>query len=65
MLGPVPEDRRRGRGEYVFHVAGPIAHTAQQAIESLLCPKGMNAVLMFAEEGAVFAAWHRDTAGAP
>lgn len=43
-----------------FNVAGPIAQTPQQAIETLRRSKGMDAVLMFAEEGAVFAAWHRE-----
>jgi hypothetical protein len=45
-----------------FNVAGPIAQTARQAIETLRRSKGMNAVVMLAEEGAVFAAWHRDAA---
>jgi carbamoyltransferase len=39
-----------------------MAQTAQQAIETLRRSKGMDAVLMFAEEGPVFAAWHRDAA---
>ncbi len=42
-----------------FNVAGPIAQTASQAIETLRRSKGMDAVMMFAEEGPVFAAWHR------
>jgi carbamoyltransferase len=46
-----------------FNVAGPIAQTAQQAIETLRRSKGMDAVLMFADEGPVFAAWHRTAAG--
>ena len=41
-----------------FNVAGPIAQTARQAIETLRRSKGMDAVLMFAEEGPVYAAWH-------
>jgi carbamoyltransferase len=41
-----------------FNVAGPIAQTAIQAVETLRRSKGMDAVLMFAEEGPVFAAWH-------
>jgi carbamoyltransferase len=41
-----------------FNVAGPIVQTATQAIETLRRSKGMDAVLMFAEEGSVFAAWH-------
>jgi carbamoyltransferase len=48
-----------------FNVAGPIARTAQQAIETLRRSKGMDAVLIFSEEGAVFAARHRDAAGGP
>ena len=46
-----------------FNVAGPIAQTAQQAIETLRRSKGMDAVLMFADEGPVFAAWHGTAAG--
>ena len=42
-----------------FNVAGPIAQTPLQAIETLRRSKGMDVVLMFAEDGAVFAAWHR------
>jgi carbamoyltransferase len=45
-----------------FNVAGPIAQTASQAIETLRRSKGMDAVMMFAEEGPVFAAWHRHAA---
>jgi carbamoyltransferase len=41
-----------------FNVAGPIAQTAAQAINTLRRSKAMDAVLMFAEEGPVFAAWH-------
>jgi len=41
-----------------FNVAGPIAQSATQAIDTLRRSKGMDAVLMFAEEGSVFAAWH-------
>ncbi|HWZ73730.1 MAG TPA: hypothetical protein VN326_19915, partial [Casimicrobiaceae bacterium] len=41
-----------------FNVAGPIAQTASQAIETLRRSKGMDAVMMFAEEGPAFAAWH-------
>jgi carbamoyltransferase len=41
-----------------FNVAGPIAQTASQAIGTLRRSKGMDAVLMFAEDGRVFAAWH-------
>jgi carbamoyltransferase len=45
-----------------FNVAGPIAQTSAQAIETLRRSKGMDAVLMFAEEGGVFAAWHGTSA---
>jgi carbamoyltransferase len=47
-----------------FNVAGPIAQTAAQAIETLRRSKGMDAVMMFAEEGAVFALWHSQAADA-
>src|SRR5262249_5018286 len=46
-----------------FNVAGPIAQSAAQAIDTLRRSKGMDAVLMFAEDGAVFAAWHGSKAG--
>ena len=45
-----------------FNVAGPIAQTSTQAIETLRRSKGMDAVIMIAEGGSVFAAWHRDSA---
>ena len=45
-----------------FNVAGPIAQTASQAIETLRRSKGMDAVMMFADEGPVFAAWHSHAA---
>ncbi len=45
-----------------FNVAGPIAQTAAQGIDTLRRSKGMDAVIMIAEEGSVFAAWHRDSA---
>lgn len=47
-----------------FNVAGPIAQTAAQAIATLLRSKGMDAVLLFAEGGPVFAAWRASTADA-
>jgi carbamoyltransferase len=43
-----------------FNVARPIAQSATKAINTLRRSKGMDAVLMFAEEGSVFAAWHAD-----
>ncbi|SDP44841.1 carbamoyltransferase [Afipia sp. GAS231] len=41
-----------------FNVAGPIAQTPQQAIETLRRSKGLDVVLLVAGDGAVFAAWH-------
>jgi carbamoyltransferase len=41
-----------------FNVAGPIAQTPDQAIETLRRSKGLDAVLMVASDGAVTAAWH-------
>jgi carbamoyltransferase len=45
-----------------FNVAGPIAQSAGQAVDTLRRSKGMDAVLMIAEEGSVFAVWHRGLA---
>jgi carbamoyltransferase len=42
-----------------FNVAGPIAQTPQQAIDTLRRSKGLDVVLLVAGDGAVFAAWHR------
>jgi carbamoyltransferase len=41
-----------------FNVAGPIAQTAQQAIDTLRRSKGLDAVIMVADDGEVTAAWH-------
>jgi carbamoyltransferase len=41
-----------------FNVAGPIAQTATQALDTLRRAKGMDAVLMIAEDGPAFAVWH-------
>jgi carbamoyltransferase len=41
-----------------FNVAGPIAQTPQQAIDTLRRSKGLDAVLMVAGDGTVHAAWH-------
>jgi carbamoyltransferase len=41
-----------------FNVAGPIAQTPQQAIDTLRRSKGLDAVLMVASDGTVHAAWH-------
>jgi carbamoyltransferase len=44
-----------------FNVAGPIAQTPQQAIDTLRRSKGLDAVLLVADDGAVYAAWHGGT----
>jgi carbamoyltransferase len=41
-----------------FNVAGPIAQTPQQAIETLRRSKGLDVVLMVGRDGIVHAAWH-------
>ena len=41
-----------------FNVAGPIAQTPQQAIETLGRSRGLDAVFMVASDGTVTAAWH-------
>jgi carbamoyltransferase len=41
-----------------FNVGGPIAQTPLQAVETLRKSKGLDVVLMVAEDGTVFAAWH-------
>lgn len=41
-----------------FNVAGPIAQTPEQAVETLRRSKGMDAVFMVAGDGTVRAAWH-------
>ncbi|HWD25561.1 MAG TPA: carbamoyltransferase C-terminal domain-containing protein, partial [Rhizomicrobium sp.] len=41
-----------------FNVAGPIAQTPNQAIETLRRSRGLDVVLMIASDGAVTAAWH-------
>jgi carbamoyltransferase len=41
-----------------FNVAGPIAQTAQQAIDTLRRSKGLDVVLLVASSGVVYAAWH-------
>jgi carbamoyltransferase len=45
-----------------FNVAGPIAQTPAQALDTLRRSKALDAVLMFSEEGPVFAALHRGAA---
>lgn len=41
-----------------FNVGGPIAQTPAQAVETLRRAKGMDAVIMVAEEGAAYAMWY-------
>lgn len=41
-----------------FNVAGPIAQTAEHAVETLRRSKGLDAVFMVADGGTVHAAWH-------
>ncbi len=41
-----------------FNVAGPIAQTPQQAIDTLRRSKGLDVVLLVAGDGTVTAAWH-------
>ncbi len=41
-----------------FNVAGPIAQTPQQAIDTLRRSKGLDAVLLVADDGTVHAVWH-------
>jgi carbamoyltransferase len=41
-----------------FNVAGPIAQTPAQAIDTLRRSKGLDAVLLVADNGTVHAAWH-------
>jgi carbamoyltransferase len=44
-----------------FNVAGPIAQTPAQALDTLRRSKGLDVVLMFSDEGPVFAALHTGT----
>ncbi len=41
-----------------FNVAGPIAQSPHHAIDTLRRSKGLDAVLLVSDEGAVTAAWH-------
>ncbi len=41
-----------------FNVAGPIAQTPSQAIDTLRRSKGLDVVLLVADDGTVYAAWH-------
>jgi len=44
-----------------FNVAGPIAQTPRQAIDTLRRSRGLDVVLLVADDGAVTAAWHGAT----
>jgi len=44
-----------------FNVAGPIAQSPAQALDTLRRAKGMDGVFMFAEEGPVLLAWIRES----
>src|SRR5690242_19558326 len=46
-----------------FNVAGPIAQTPLQALDTLRRSRGLDGVLMFADDGAVFAALHGGASG--
>ena len=41
-----------------FNVAGPIAQTPLQAIETLRRSRGLDAVILIADDGTAYAAWH-------
>ena len=41
-----------------FNVAGPIAQTPQQAIDTLRRSKGLDVVMLVAGDGEIHAAWH-------
>jgi carbamoyltransferase len=43
-----------------FNVGGPIAQTAEHAVATLRRARGLDAVLLFAAEGPVYAAWQKD-----
>jgi carbamoyltransferase len=45
-----------------FNVAGPIAQTPQQAIDTLLRSKGLDAVLMLSDDGTFYAVWQKGAA---
>lgn len=45
-----------------FNVAGPIAQTPQQAIDTLLRSKGLDGVIMRSSEGAFYAVWQAGAA---
>jgi carbamoyltransferase len=41
-----------------FNVAGPIAQTPSQAMDTLRRSKGLDVVVLVADDGAAYAAWH-------
>jgi len=41
-----------------FNIAGPIAQTPAQAIDTLRRSKGLDVVLLVSNDGVVHAAWH-------
>src|SRR6185369_16714614 len=41
-----------------FNVAGPIAQTPQQAVDTLRRSRGLDAAVLVADDGTVTAAWH-------
>src|SRR5260370_39978313 len=41
-----------------FNVAGPIAQTPSQAVDTLRRSKGLDAVLLVADDGVGYAGWH-------
>jgi carbamoyltransferase len=47
-----------------FNVAGPIAQTVSQALETLRRSKGIDAIFLVADDGPVFVAWHDSRTGA-
>src|SRR5260370_18793630 len=44
-----------------FNVAGPIAQTPRQAMDTLRRSKGLDVVVLVASDGVVYAAWHGGT----
>ena len=58
LEGARPPYRRRAVFTIIFNVAGPIAQTPQQAIDTLRRSRGLDAVMLVADDGTVHAAWH-------
>ena len=56
--GARPPHRRRDSVNTSFNVAGPIAQTPQQAIDTLRRSRGLDVVVLVAGDGTVIAAWH-------